>query len=70
MKIIKLKRGEIRTRQCPNLCFLAWQDKQFTSILSTNTDPEPEVLGHLDLWTENRKAGPEEDYAKPAGISL
>ena len=70
LKNIKLKRGEIRTRQCGNLCCLAWEDKRLVTILSTNSDPEPEVFGPLDLRTGKRKAVDEEDRAKPAVISL
>ncbi|CAB4006204.1 Hypothetical predicted protein [Paramuricea clavata] len=70
LKKIKLKRGEMRTRQNENLVCLAWQDKRLVTILSTNVDPQPEVFGPLDERTGKRKVVPEEVREKPAVISL
>ncbi|CAB4023379.1 Hypothetical predicted protein [Paramuricea clavata] len=70
LKKIKLKRGEMRTRQNENLVCLTWQDKRLVTILSTNVDPQPEVFGPLDERTGKRKAVPEEVREKPAVISL
>ena len=57
LKIIKFKRGEIRTRQNENLVCLTWQDKRLVTILSTNVDPQPELFGPLDERTAEK-----EDY--------
>ena len=70
LKNIKLKRGEIRTRQNENLVCLTWQDKRLVTILSTNVDPQPELFGPLDERTAKRKAVPENLRVKPAVISF
>ena len=64
LKKIKLKRGEIRTRQNKNLVC-----KRLVTILSTNVDPQPELFGPLDERTAKRKAVPENLCIKPAVIS-
>ena len=70
LKYIKLKRGEIRTRQNENLVCLTWQDKRLVTILSTNVDPQPELFGPLDERTAKRIAVPKNLRVKPAVISF
>ncbi|CAB4009487.1 Hypothetical predicted protein [Paramuricea clavata] len=70
LKKVKLKRGEIRTRQNKNLVCMTWQDKRLVTILSTNVDPQPEVFGPLNERTAKRKAVPDNLRVKPAVISF